>query len=218
MTGAAAAVVFDCDGVLVDSEPHSRAAWLGVLGALGHPATEADIAGCTGLGFEPTHAVLSRLGRLPDPAEVWPGLLQALRRSFDGGLRVFADAADLLDAASGAGLSTAVASASPRARLDLTLDVAGLAGRFDVSVAGDEVAAGKPDPAIYLAVLDRLGVAAADAVAIEDSVAGVRSAQAAGLRVVGALRTDTDRAALRAAGATVVDRLAPVQLGIGPGT
>lgn len=217
MIEALTAVVFDCDGVLVDSEPHSLVAWLDVLADLGHAATEADVQACIGLGFDPTHASLCRIGPLPGRDEVWPALLAALRRSFDRGLEVFDDAISLLDAASAAGLRTAVASASPRSRLNLTLRVAGLAGRFEASVSGDEVAAGKPDPAVYLAALDRLGVAAANAVAIEDSVAGVQSARAAGLRVVAVVRNGADRAALAEVGATVVDGLAPSQLGIGAG-
>ncbi len=215
MIEALTAVVFDCDGVLVDSEPHSLVAWLDVLADLGHAATEADVKACIGLGFDPTHAALCRIGPLPGRDEVWPALLAALRRSFDRGLEVFDDAIGLLDAASAAGLRTAVASTSPRSRLDLTLRVAGLAGRFEASVSGDEVAAGKPDPAVYLAALDRLGVAAANAAAIEDSVAGVQSARAAGLWVLAVVRNGADRAALAEVGATVVDGLAPFQLGIG---
>ncbi len=214
MIPAAAAVVFDCDGVLVDSEPHSSAAWLHVLARLGHPATVADVAACTGLGFIPTHASLSRIAPLPPPGSLWPDLLAALQRSFAGGLDVFKDAVRVLDAARVAGVPVAVASASPRARLDLTLEIAGLAGVFAASVAGDEVEAGKPDPAVYRAALDLLGAVAADAAAIEDSVAGVQSAQAAGLRVVAVVRAGADHTALEETGALVVDELSPADIGI----
>ncbi|MFQ5427320.1 MAG: HAD family hydrolase, partial [Gaiellales bacterium] len=145
--------MFDCDGVLVDSEPHSRRSWLEVLEVYRHPATPSDLDACTGLGFGPTHAALSSMKPLPDPDEVWPRLLHALAQSFDTGLSVFADAVGVLDAAADAGLALGVASASPRSRLDLTLRVAGLADRWAVSVAGDEVDSPKPAPDVYVAAL-----------------------------------------------------------------
>jgi len=167
-----------------------------------------------GLGFLPTHAALGAIEPLPQPDEVWPLLLQCLERSFDAGLVVFADAIALLDAVDDAGLPLAVASASPRQRLDLTLRVAGLADRFPVSVAGDEVAASKPDPAVYLATLAALDERAAGTVAIEDTTAGTLSAVAAGMEVIAVARDPRSSSSLRAAGATqVVSRLDPALLG-----
>jgi beta-phosphoglucomutase-like phosphatase (HAD superfamily) len=209
-----AAVVFDCDGVLVDSEPHSIAAWLDVLGSLGHPAGASEIDACVGLGYEPTHAVLQAHGPLPAADVLWPQLLAALARSFDGGLRRFEDATAVLDAVVTAGIPVAVASASPRQRLDLTLRAVGLAGRFPVSVAGDEVAFGKPDPAVYLKATSTLGVIPGDAVAIEDTATGATSALRAGMRVIAVVRDEASGAALRQTEADVVDRLTPAMLGM----
>ena len=208
------AVVFDCDGVLVDSESHSRAAWTQVLGTLGHSATAADIEACTGLGFIPTHALLSAIEPLPSSGKVWPILLEALARSFDGGLEVFADAVDVLDAVTEAGIAVAVASASPRQRLDLTLRVAGLSDRFAVSVAGDEVAASKPDPDVYLMTLELLGKSPRATWAIEDTDTGARAALGAGMGVIAVVRTEDSRQRLERMGVTVVDRLDPVLLGL----
>ena len=208
------AVVFDCDGVLVDSEPHSRRSWVEVLGSLGHPAAEEDVAACTGLGFLPTRDALDRLGPLPEPDELWPLLMDALRRSFDRGLDVFADAMEALGAVEASEIPVAVASASPRERLDLTLDAAGLSERFAASVAGDEVARGKPAPDCYLVAAGRLGVPSSAVAAVEDSVAGIRSAQAAGMRVVAVVREERWRAELAATGALVVDTLRPEHLGL----
>ncbi|OFW66339.1 MAG: hypothetical protein A2Z12_09860 [Actinobacteria bacterium RBG_16_68_21] len=213
-----AAVVFDCDGVLVDSEPHSIAAWLEVLGGWGHPATGADVAGCIGLGFVPTHEALSVVAPLPSPDIVWPTLLAALERSFRGGLEVFDDAVAVVDECMARRVPMAVVSASPRARLDLTLAAAGLAGRFGVSVAGDEVPHPKPAPDGYLAAAVGLGMAAGACVAVEDSPAGVRSAAAAGMRVVAVVRPGADGESLEAAGATVVAQLtSELVLGFGAG-
>ncbi len=83
------AIVFDCDGVLVDSEPHSAAAWVAVLGRRGHRATAADVADCTGLGFAATYDHLAGVDPgvvLPPAEDLWPEVQAALAASFDRGL------------------------------------------------------------------------------------------------------------------------------------
>lgn len=201
------AVVFDCDGVLVDSEPHSRTAWLMVLGPMDHPATADDIAECTGLGFLPTRARLAALGPLPPPSELWPALMQALRASFETGLHRFEDALDAVEELTLGGVPLAVASSSPRERLDLTLEFAGLTGRFAVTVAGDEVEHGKPAPDTYLAAAAGLGMEPALCLAVEDSGPGAAAAAAAGMRVLGVARHPLEAGRLLEAGAAVVDAL-----------
>jgi beta-phosphoglucomutase-like phosphatase (HAD superfamily) len=209
-----AAVVFDCDGVLVDSEPHSVAAWLDVLGRLGHPAGERQIAECTGLGFGPTHDFLNEIAPLPSKGEVWPRLLAALGRSFATGVRIFPDGIATLEACERAGIPVAVASASPRARLDLTLQAAGLDGRFAVSVSGDEVDHGKPAPDCYLVAAARLGADPRECVAIEDSGPGAVAAVVAGMRAIAVVRDMSDRDELAASGAEVVAALDPGLIGL----
>lgn len=207
-----AAVVFDCDGVLVDSEPHSVVAWLDILRSLGHPAGEADIAACTGLGYSPTHDALSELAPLPAKDEVWPRLLEALGRSFGTGLRIFPDGIEALAACEKAGIPVAVASASPRSRLDLTLRAGGLERRFAISVSGDDVAQGKPAPDCYLAAAEGLGVDPSRCVAVEDSGPGATAAVAAGMRAIAVARETSNREALAESGAQVVDLLLPEHL------
>jgi beta-phosphoglucomutase-like phosphatase (HAD superfamily) len=201
------AVVFDCDGVLVDSEPHSVAAWLSVLDDLDHLATGDDVESCTGLGFLPTWEHLNGIDPLPPVDEVWPRLLDALAGSFRGNLTAFPDAMMVLDHCVGDGVPVAVVSASPRERLDLTLRSAGLDGVFGVSISGDDVANGKPAPDGYAAAAAALAVDAAGCVAVEDSVAGITAALSAGMPVVAVVREEASRAALVATGAEVVDRL-----------
>lgn len=208
-----AAVVFDCDGVLVDSEPHSVAAWLDVLKTLDHPAREREIAACTGLGFSPTHDALADIAPLPPKDAVWPLLLGALARSFGTGLRIFPDGIGALAACEQAGIPVAVASASPRARLDLTLRAGGLEGRFAVSVSGDDVEHGKPAPDCYLAAAAGLGVEPTACVAVEDSGPGAEAAVAAGMHTIAVARDTSDRAALAASGAKVVELLLPEHVG-----
>lgn len=182
---------------------------------VGHPGTVEDVAACTGLGFLPARAALARISPLPAPDELWSMLMESLTRSFDEhGVEPFADTVRVLDAVAGAGIPFAVASASPRQRLDLTLERSGLAGRFGVSVAGDEVEHSKPAPDGYLAALAGLGIEPGGTVAIEDSTMGTRSALAAGMRVVAIAREDGSRASLETTGVLVVDTVEPSHLGL----
>jgi beta-phosphoglucomutase-like phosphatase (HAD superfamily) len=207
---AVGAVVFDCDGVLVDSEPHSAASWVEVLGRYGHRAEVSDVAACTGLGFRPTYehlAAVDPTAALPGPEALWPELLDALARSVARGLLVVPDAAACVaDLAAGA-VAMGVASSSPRERLDLTLEHSGLGRYFAATASGDEVRSGKPAPDVYLLAADRLGSAPGACLAVEDTGPGAQAAAAAGMRVLGVARSDSDEDALRAAGATLVDTL-----------
>ena len=209
------AVVFDCDGVLVDSEPHSAVAWVTALGRYGHRATAADVAACTGLGYAATYAHLAAVDPevpLPSPEDLSPEVLAALAASFERGLRVFSDAADCVASLSFQGVPLAVASSSRRDRLDLTLAHSRLARYFQATVAGDEVARGKPAPDVYLAAAERLGVPPAQCLAVEDTGPGAASAVAAGMRVIGVARIPAEVGRLLAAGAGLVDRLDPAML------
>ncbi|HSG79398.1 MAG TPA: HAD family phosphatase [Acidimicrobiia bacterium] len=198
-------VVFDVDGVLVDSEPHSRVAWVAALSAHGRAVTERDVEACTGFGYEATHAALTAGPgpAVPAPGELWPELLAALAASFDRGLTAFADAVDALERLAFDGVPVAVATASPRERLDLTLERAGLSRRVQVSAAGDEVEHPKPAPDVYLLAADRLGLDPHRCVAVEDTVTGARAAVAAGMRVLGVARDPEHAGGLLAAGAAV---------------
>jgi beta-phosphoglucomutase-like phosphatase (HAD superfamily) len=208
----ARAVVFDCDGVLVDSEPHSAVAWMEALGPYGHRATAADVAACTGLGYAATYAHLAAVDRevaLPPPEALAPEVLAALAVSFGRGLTVFPDAADCITTLAFEGVPLAVASSSRRDRLDLTLECSGLGRYFATTVSGDEVPHGKPAPDVYLEAASRLGVRPRDCLAVEDTGPGAASAVAAGMRVIGVARIPGEEGRLLAAGAAVVDRLAP---------
>src|SRR5439155_19797067 len=103
------------------------------------------------------------------------------------------------------GVRVAIASSSPRERLDATLRAAGLDDLFEVTVAGDEVEHGKPAPDLFLAAAERLGVPPGECVAVEDSPSGVESALAAGMKVVAVARAPRHRDELNCD--TVVDEL-----------
>lgn len=209
------AVVWDCDGVLVDSEPHSVASWVAVLGRFGSEASASDVEACMGFGYPDTYAHLAAFPStepIPGAEALWPMLLEALGDSFGPSLAPFADAVSCIDALAAAGAPQGVASSSRRSRVDLTLARAGLDGRFAAVVAGDEVPRSKPHPDVYLRAAALLGVPPGSCVAVEDTFHGCRSARAAGMAVVGVVRLEEQRAAMGGAGAVVVAALEPEHL------
>jgi HAD superfamily hydrolase (TIGR01509 family) len=180
----AAAVLFDLDGLLIDSEPvwydveDAAVAELG--GVWGHEHQAACIGGTLDASCR---YMLDLTGSHVSVAQLSDRLLSEMVRRFRTALPVHDGALQLVDAVRAAGVATALVSSSYRVLMDAALDVIG-AERFDVSVAGDEIERGKPDPMPYLVACSRLGVAPADCVVLEDAAAGVASAEAAGCVVV----------------------------------
>jgi len=179
------AVVFDMDGLLLDSERPIRDAWLRVAATLGVRLDEADYLGVVGLNHPDSWArMLALFGR--DET-----LLATAQRRVDDLLAAgppFAakpGAARLLQALREAGIACGVASSTHRAEVRRRLSRADLPlEHFDAICGGDEVQHGKPSPDLYLLALQRLGVAPASAIAFEDSSHGVQAALAAGLATV----------------------------------
>jgi HAD superfamily hydrolase (TIGR01509 family) len=193
------AVIFDCDGTLVDSEPLARTAWEQALAPYGYAVADADIEATVGLPYERTHAHYAARVELPPARDFWSLFSTELYSLIDNGLVVFEDAVGAARELRGRGIPLAVASSSPRERLHRTLRRAELLDVFDVTVAGDEVARGKPEPDMFLVAAERLGVAPADCVAIEDSPPGVAAAVAAGMTTVAVCRVPGTEATLAAA-------------------
>lgn len=204
------AVIFDCDGTLVDSEPLAGRAWALALAPHGYTMTPGDLDGAQGLPFGAVHARFAARTRLPDVEAFWSEYAAALLPLLDSELTPFTDAVQTARELHDQGVPLAVASSSRRERLDRTLARAGLDGLFAVSVAGDEIARGKPEPDMFLAAAARLEMAPSACVVIEDSPPGVAAARAAGMATVGVLRDGVDEAALAGAHRVVRRLTAPV--------
>jgi HAD superfamily hydrolase (TIGR01509 family) len=183
------AVIFDCDGTLVDSEPLARVAWERSLAPYGYAIDDAEYAGLVGLPYPKVHGFFAeRIVGLAAPGPFWDAYSSALFELIDTALEPFDDALETVRDLRALDVAVAVASSSPRARLDRTLARAGLDRAFAVTVAGDEIARGKPAPDMFLAAAERLGVAPERCTVIEDSAPGIAAGLAAGMRTVGVAR------------------------------
>jgi HAD superfamily hydrolase (TIGR01509 family) len=193
------AVIFDCDGTLVDSEPLARTAWARTLEPYGYAVTDADAEATVGLPFPRTHEYFAERVELPAAGEIWTVYSGTLFALIDDELVTFEDAVEAAGELRSRGIPVGVASSSPRERLHRTLARAGLLEAFEVTVAGDEVANGKPAPDMFLRTAERLGVAPADCIVIEDSPPGVQAGIAAGMHTLAVCRVPGTEASLAAA-------------------
>ena len=180
------AVLWDMDGLMVDSEPLWTVAEVELAASLGGTWTEELKAAVVGTRLDvavPT--ILRAFDVVPTPAAVQDAsawLLQRMVELYAGTLPLLPGVADLLAALAAEGVPMALVSSSYRVLVDAVL-AHGL-GPFALTVAGDEVTAGKPHPEPYLTAARLLGVDAARCVVLEDSPSGVSSGEAAGCRVV----------------------------------
>jgi HAD superfamily hydrolase (TIGR01509 family) len=184
VTDALAAVLFDMDGLLVDTEPLWLETETEVMARLGAPWSPADQEALLGGSMDRTVSYLLAKAARPAPPETvarWmlDGMLDRVRA---GRVVVRPGARELLAEVTGAGLPYALVTSSQRLFADAVLAATGMT--FPVTVCGDDVAATKPDPEPYLLAVKLLDVDPARCVVLEDSPNGVASASAAGCRVV----------------------------------
>jgi HAD superfamily hydrolase (TIGR01509 family) len=201
---AAKHVVFDLDGVMVDSEPvHERATaeYLAGLGATFEQELFDDMMGRR--VRELTDAVAGRLGL--EPERVFADREAVFWRLLDEGLEPMPGLHAAVDRLAGAGLPLAVASSGTRAYVDHVLDRLGVRAAFDAVVSGEDVQRGKPDPEVYLLAAERLRADPGACVAIEDTTHGIAAARGAGMRAVAVTHPMNATLDLSAADAVVTD-------------
>ena len=179
------ALIFDFDGVLLDTESTMLAAW---RREWEHHGLSLDLDGFwPDHGGDVTEERYARLAAAVGPSydrDASHARRTAYRDELNSRLELCPGIATWLDAAWTSGTRLAVASSSGRAWVEPLLANVGRLGDFEVVACGDEVAAHKPAPDVYLLALRRLGIEPSEAIAVEDSVHGVAAAQAAGLRCV----------------------------------
>lgn len=199
-------VIFDCDGVLVDSDRISLRIQAEHIGALGLPTTYEDcVRDFLGLGRPGTVRILEERYGGPLPAGWEEELDAAVHAAFRRELKAVDGIVAAIDEI---GLPTCVASSGSQEKMRLTLGLTGLRERFEGrTFSADEVERGKPAPDLFLFAATRMGAAPEDCVVVEDSPFGAAAANAAGMRSLG-YAPDDDGTALAREGATVFDTMA----------
>jgi HAD superfamily hydrolase (TIGR01509 family) len=199
------ALIFDCDGVLVDSEYLASRVEAEIARDLGLSLSVAEAHDLfLGKTVDGVLAVLeARSGKLPTAGWVYNWAF-ATAHAFLRELKAVDGVGVAIETLRRRGHRLAVASQSPLARVQLSLHAAGLAGQFGEHIyVTSMVARPKPAPDIYLLAASRLGADPGNCIVVEDSPAGAAAALAAGMRVVGYAPSDTFEA-MRASGATVI--------------
>jgi HAD superfamily hydrolase (TIGR01509 family) len=197
-----ALVIFDCDGVLVDSERLAVRTEAMILSALGWPLSESDIVErFVGRSADYMHREIERqLDRSID----WEAEFEArYREVFERELAPVAGVVEVLDQLA---VPACVASSGSHARMDFTLGLTGLLERFRGRIFSvEDVRRGKPAPDVFLHAAEQMGGRPDRCAVIEDSAAGVAAALAAGMRVFAFAGGVTGASALRRDGVVVFD-------------
>jgi len=185
------AVIFDMDGVLTDSEPLINAAAIAMFKEKGLEVQPSDFLPFVGAGEDRYISGVAEKHRFP------LDLSAAKRRTYEiylelvpTRLKAFAGAQDLVCACRQAGLRLAVASSADAVKINANLRQIGLPPEtWDAVVTGEDVAAKKPAPDIFLYAAAKLSLTPAQCVVVEDAVNGVQAAKAAGMRCVAVAQT-----------------------------
>lgn len=199
MTTRTRAVIFDMDGVLVDSGACHREAWKALLSELGI-SPEPDFWRLT-IGRPSHEAVCVLLGReLPETEarELSRRKQQHYLRIATNGLPAVPGAVQFVESLIRERVPRAVATSARRTDVDHMLGALGLLDRFDAIVTAEMVRRGKPDPEVYLLAAQAVGVEPQGCVVFEDSLVGVRAARGAGMRVIGLATSHTEEELLEA--------------------
>ena len=177
------ALVFDFDGLILDTETSVYEAWRTVYEEHDQVLPKdrwLTRIGTDGSGFDPLAELRTRVGEILD-AEQIRSRRMAFHRAHIAGLEHMPGVRTCLEYARAESIGTAIASSSPNDWVNGHIERLGLAHFFDLVVTIEHVDAGKPAPDLYLRATERLGVDPGDAIALEDSPNGVQAAKAAGL-------------------------------------
>ena len=178
------AVVFDLDGVLLDSEQvwdEVREELVKERGGRWHDRAQTEMMGMSSIEW--SRYMHDELGVPDPPQEISADVVRRLEEVYRKRLPLIDGAHEAVERLA-ARWPLGLASSSNREVIDLVLDLSGLARFFRVTVSSEEVPRGKPEPDVYLEAARGLGVPPERCAAVEDSHNGIRSAKAAGMRVI----------------------------------
>ncbi len=202
-------VIFDCDGVLVDSEPLSMRADVLLLQRFGIEISEAEAhSRFVGTTFQAMLDMMSQQFGTVFPADLHQVKNSMIEELYRSELEIVAGVSGVLEYLKASGISASIGSNSPKKRVELAIELTGIKQHFSRIVTYEDVPHGKPAPDIFLQAARLAGVAIENCLVIEDSLTGTTAAVAAGIRTIGFTGTHAHPALhghdLAAAGASVV--------------
>ncbi len=180
------AVIFDMDGVLINSEPlweETEIRLLKSMGAEYDPAFRDNVVGLSQAAS--SKLIIREFGLNCSPGELISRRVEILLGIYDEKLTMFKGAGELIESLKKAGFQTGLASSSPMRVINYVLEKFSLMTFFDAVVSGDCVENGKPAPDIYLLAAEKLGTKPSECMAVEDSPNGAKSAVSAGMFCIG---------------------------------
>jgi beta-phosphoglucomutase len=178
-------VVFDLDGVIVNSHPLHKRAWRAFLSSVGKEVSESDLDFILE-GRRRRDILVHFLGELSDSdIQRYGNKKDEFFRQACADLEPMEGSVQFIKELVRAGFCVAMATSASRQRAQWTLQQLNISDDFEVIVTGDDVAHSKPDPTIYQLAAEHLSISPEWLIAVEDSVCGVRSATSAGLRCLG---------------------------------
>jgi HAD superfamily hydrolase (TIGR01509 family) len=179
------AVLWDMDGVLVDTAPFHYQAWRELFAGEGKELAEEEFHATFGLRND--DILRANLGDLPQERlrELGRKKEELFRTAIRGRVEPLAGAVSLVRSLQGVGVREAVVSSAPRQNVETLIDGLGLSECFEALVGEEDAERGKPDPQGYLVAAERLGERPEDCVVIEDAPGGVEAAKRAGMRCIG---------------------------------
>lgn len=196
-------VIFDMDGVLIDSHPIHKRAWTRFLSSLGQTPTEQELEFVLD-GRKREDILRHFLGELtPEQTFEYGQRKEQMFREEALDVVPVTGVLNFLNELSERNVSIAVASCGSASRVGFMLGRLGLEGRFAAVLTGDDVPLGKPDPTIFRTAADRIGSPYNTSLVVEDAVSGVIAAKNAGMKCL-AIASNGRRAALKEAGADMI--------------
>jgi len=197
-------VIFDMDGVLIDSHPVHRQAWKKFLNTLGKSVPEKDLEYILE-GRRRDEILRHFFGNLPAETIAEYGHRKDLffEENFRN-VKLLPGVADFLHDLETAGVRMAIATSASSTRTWRTLQRHSLQQKFVAVITGDDVAAGKPHPAIYELAAQRMRIAPKNLLVLEDAPCGVQAATAAGIRCIGVTRNGRAEALLNAGASRII--------------
>ncbi|MCU1242307.1 MAG: beta-phosphoglucomutase [Candidatus Acidoferrum typicum] len=197
-------VVFDFDGVIVDSHPVHKRAWKKFLESIGKTVSESQLQFVLD-GRKREDILRHFLGELDPEQVVEYGLRkEELFRDEAADVQTVEGFSDFLEDLQDAKVALGIASSASRSRLTFLLDRLELRRHFPVVVTADEVDQGKPNPAVFLKAARKLGICPSELLAFEDAVSGVKAARSSGMMCIGIAQADRASTLLAAGAISVV--------------